>query len=1142
MRLLIFAILLFFFTVNASSQELLIGFRTVNTEKNVYIYKFYDTLGQELFSLPESHVPVFKPILKKVRDKDDSLEQNNSQVLLIEEESIFFIEPNAPGILIGINKTTNKELKFSPYLMDRAGNKIKEFPLFEFTTHFSDSIFIGYRRIENGYMLRYLDHLGNELFDGQEFWEASPFVDGLAVVQKKDENDDWLVIDKRGQTIINISKTTGLKIDNVLKFYNGNAIVIESKSDKQLEEYYENSEEMDSDIDEGTMMDNDINWLSFLLRGYSVEKNIFWFNIKGELKPFPNRRCLGTELYERQHDIVHKNFVLSNEFKSKLAQSKYLGLIADSIITKDVGYYILWETPENSISSELVLYDHNGHKILLKGLEDGRILSVQDRMLIVNKDNRIINYDLENFQALEGNYFSNITKKDFRYYDSGFSKDKFFLQVFNRNGKLTTPKPEPVYINHAENQPKKEKEVFSESKYFPDSAFEKAVIELYPECFDTNGELNIHCKSITDETYLDFNFKSIKSLDGIELFKNLVSLVISGNNIEKISKYPPKLKNLIIKSNREVIKELILPDSLSHLEIFESFVAKTIDLPQQLKFLDISDEVKINGFPKNLDTLYLSADLKTIPKLPSSIRFLDIQYIDLNILQNLPNSIQTLYCSAQTIVNLPSNLKELYCKTSKINGLPKSLEKLTIKNGDHIFQDDNGYAEIIGPLPINLKSLTVKLDFLEFDNVLPKSLRFLWWDKLRNPIKLNQGLETFISKNSTLETNIELPYSLKTLNLEQGRSMKVPRFSPNLEYLNLDGFSIYEEFDLGKLPISLKYLNISGTNFRLPSSLPESLTYLNCRGSKISTLPKLNRMLDTLICSNNKIFEIKDLPSNLKYFDCSANDSLNSLSELPNSLEEFNVAECNIKTLPEIPNSLKVLKCHRNQILKLPDLPTTLTHMDCSVNKLESLPSLSSGLKELNISWNKISKIQSLPNTMTKFEAENNMLSNLPNIPDSLKFINVNSNHLKVLPTLNQKIHTVFVSNNALSNLPNLPISLTSLDITYNCFDSLIISEIINKPKYFTSNVVPILCNGLDEPQNHLINTSFTNFKTKNYEIIIDITKVPFGAKIEIMPVIMDYLIFDDVKFKNYIMPHLTQGEYRIYINSKLYSLKIISN
>ncbi|MBK7809059.1 MAG: hypothetical protein IPJ51_22665 [Saprospiraceae bacterium] len=228
--------------------------------------------------------------------------------------------------------------------------------------------------------------------------------------------------------------------------------------------------------------------------------------------------------------------------------------------------------------------------------------------------------------------------------------------------------------------------------------------------------------------------------------------------------------------------------------------------------------------------------------------------------------------------------------------------------------------------------------------------------------------------------------------------------------------------------------------------------------------------------------------------------------------------------------------------MKLPDLPTTLTHMDCSVNKLESLPSLSSGLKELNISWNKISKIQSLPNTMTKFEAENNMLSNLPNIPDSLKFINVNSNHLKVLPTLNQKLHTVFVSNNALSNLPNLPNSLTSLDITYNCFDSLIISEIINKPKYFTSNVVPILCNGLDEPQNHLINTSFTNFKTKNYEIIIDITKVPFGAKIEIMPVIMDYLIFDDVKFKNYIMPHLTQGEYRIYINSKLYSLKIISN
>ncbi len=1140
MRKLSFTIILIFLFSKASSQELTIGLRTLNTEKTLHKYIFYDTLGQELFSLPDAHVPVFKPILKRVRDQYDSFEQNNSPVLLIEEESIFYIEPNEPGILVGPDKSVDEQPKFSPYLIDRTGKKIKEFPLFEFTSSFSDSIFIGYRSIENGYMLRYLDHLGNELFDGQEFWEASLFVEGLASVQKKDWNDDWLVIDIKGKTIVNISKTTGLKIDNVLEFYDGNAIIIESKSNEQLkDDGY--CGEMNSDIDEGQMSDNDINWLYNLLKAsYSYYINTYWFNIKGELKPFPNRRCVGTELYERQHNIIHKNFVLSNEFKSKLAQSKDLGLIADSIITKDVGYYIFWETPENSITSELVIYDHNGHKILLKGLEDGRILSVQDRMLIVNKEDSTFNFDLENFQILEGEYFSNITKINFKYYDFGFSKDEFFLQVFDRNGQLTTPKPELLYIDdfiNTENQPITEKVVFDVTKTFPDPVFEKVIKELYPECTNSDGDLNFNCKSIIETTSLVLEFKSIKSLDGIELFKNLVTLVISGNNIEKISKYPPKLENLIIKSNREVIKELILPNSLSHLEIFESYVAKTIDLPPQLKFLDISDEVKIYGFPANLDSLHLYADLKTIPKLPNNLKFLDIQYINLPILQNLPNSIQTLHCSAEKIINLPSNLKELYCKTSKINGLPKSLEKLIIKNGDN----SDSYTEIVGQLPPNLTSLVVDVDFLKFDNVLPKSLKYLHFDGFRDHFELNEGLETFISRNSADANFSDLPKSLKSLDLGNGLSMKVPKFPPNLEYLNLDGFSIFEEFDLGILPTTLRYLNISGTNFRLPSSLPENLTYLNCRGSKISTLPKLSSRLDTLICSDNELLEIKNLPSSLKYLDCSSNDSLSTVSKLPLTLDEFYVSGCNLKNLPDLPGKIKVLDCHKNQITRLPDLPTTLTRLDCSINKLEFLPSLSDGLKELKISWNSINAIENLPNTITNFEAEQNILKILPNIPDSLRFMNISGNHLSDLPKLNLKLYTLLASANALSTLPKLPESLHHVDITFNCFDSLYLSKIENKTQYIRSNIVPIDCNNIEQ-NSYSDNLTFYNFSSDPYQTLIDISKVPFGAKIEIMPMDKDLVLFSGIKYKNYFGPRLSPGEYRMYIDLKLHSLIVSRN
>ena len=74
-------------------------------------------------------------------------------------------------------------------------------------------------------MIVYMDKKGNEVFDGKEYWEATPFHDGYAIVQETDKNGPWKVIDHTGKVSGTFSTDYAPYIQSAEPFYEGLALV-----------------------------------------------------------------------------------------------------------------------------------------------------------------------------------------------------------------------------------------------------------------------------------------------------------------------------------------------------------------------------------------------------------------------------------------------------------------------------------------------------------------------------------------------------------------------------------------------------------------------------------------------------------------------------------------------------------------------------------------------------------------------------------------------------------------------------------------------------------------------------------------------------------------------------------------------------
>ena len=145
-----------------------------------------------------------------------------------------------------------------------------------------------------------------------------------------------------------------------------------------------------------------------------------------------------------------------------------------------------------------------------------------------------------------------------------------------------------------------------------------------------------------------------------------------------------------------------------------------------------------------------------------------------------------------------------------------------------------------------------------------------------------------------------------------------------------------------------------------------------------------------------------------------ANLKIESISELPESLEELICYNIQLKSLPELPDSLKELICYGNQLKSLPELPESLKMLWCSNNQLNTLPELTDSLENLICNNNKLESLPELPKLLKKFECKRNQLKSLPELPDLLRFLCCNINQLKSLPELPDSLEHLFCDNNPL--------------------------------------------------------------------------------------------------------------------------------
>ena len=116
-------------------------------------------------------------------------------------------------------------------------------------------------------------------------------------------------------------------------------------------------------------------------------------------------------------------------------------------------------------------------------------------------------------------------------------------------------------------------------------------------------------------------------------------------------------------------------------------------------------------------------------------------------------------------------------------------------------------------------------------------------------------------------------------------------------------------------------------------------------------------------CAYNSLSSLPELPNSLQELDCTHN-KLNSLPKLPKLLEKLSYGFNKISSLSELPNSLIYLYCRYNNISVLPELPNSLTHFDCAYNNLSSLPELPNSLIYFVCGYNNISTFPQLPNSL----------------------------------------------------------------------------------------------------------------------------------------------------------------------------------
>lgn len=421
--------------------------------------------------------------------------------------------------------------------------------------------------------------------------------------------------------------------------------------------------------------------------------------------------------------------------------------------------------------------------------------------------------------------------------------------------------------------------------------------------------------------------------------------------------FPQGLKSLNIEFGYDwdfEVHDHIDLSKLNHLETVDCDNNCALILPKNLKQLRVTDEISFSELLTQCSSLVsLKCNDATLYKKNYSGDDEDYdEDYDEDDDNHDDNNHNDGNDNDETFSRLPDGLKELefgeeilhslLWRDDEANGyilkLPQSLERLVIHSDSYpreytrgcLFSDSprnvlDNLLELklptyetfmnLGPLPRNLRKLTMSGDILDFDYIRQFSY-------------LSDLCISFLTCGSF---DCELPDSLLTLTISGAKLRKINIRAKNLQYLDVEGNGITElNDDIFRIPNTVKEFKLSGRNIKwiTPSFIfPSDLRQLAIQGTSLRTLPKLPLTIKRLFCSYNLLGKSPKpfyFPPDLEILDLHANEFTDDFD-----FSILNLSRC--KQLKKLDLSYSEGRDCRiddcNYTIKLSDFPKSLTSL-----------------------------------------------------------------------------------------------------------------------------------------------------------------------------------------------------------------------
>lgn len=317
--------------------------------------------------------------------------------------------------------------------------------------------------------------------------------------------------------------------------------------------------------------------------------------------------------------------------------------------------------------------------------------------------------------------------------------------------------------------------------------------QIYSQCLQGNNtvgwQLDTTCPFVLGATIISCNNSNIRSIEGVQYFKNITHLSCSGNHIDSLPTLPTTLNSLFCDINYLTYLPA-LPASLTYLNCSGNYLSSLPTLPAQLSGLNCNVNLLTN-----------------LPTLPALLTSLSCTYNQLSSLPVLPLSLNWLHCDHNQLTSLPvlpPLLTYLPCNNNQLSSLP--------------------------PLPASLTELLCNDNQLTDLPALPPSLAILRCD------------------NNQLTNLPPLPSSLKTLHCGYNQLTSVPALPSSLTVLMCFNNQLT---NLPSLPATLTRLDCFDNLLTNIPALPTYLTVLSCGNNQLTSLTSLSDSLEFFTCHNN---------------------------------------------------------------------------------------------------------------------------------------------------------------------------------------------------------------------------------------------------------------------------------------------------